>query len=339
MNTKNEKQIDSCFCRNDNIQQSQNDLHKQFVYLGRERNKITYKLLALLPEINRLEIYKKYGCATIIEYAGRFAGLSKSVVLKTLNLHENLKDKPCLKKAIETEGVHKVALIAKIATPVTDKAFADKVKNMSTSAIQTLSRELRQEAVIDKNVFAERLNQERKCCAASIKMTIELDDEMQLLFLKLKKVIGKDLNNKETLKIMLKMLTKQQNSNSVQNFCAENRVEPKAATTNDHTKKPKSFSRYIPAQIKQQILQKTNNKCSYPNCNKPVDVFHHTNRFSDLKSHESIIGFCKVHHEFAHNGIIENEENSRNLWNLKISDKEETLLADRLYRRYRHSVN
>lgn len=102
------------------------DLHKQFVELGRERNKITYQLLALLPKIYRAKIHEKQGYATIYEYADRIAGLPKSVVVKTLNLENALKNKPHLQKMIETQGVHKVAIVARLATPETDGMFADK---------------------------------------------------------------------------------------------------------------------------------------------------------------------------------------------------------------------
>jgi hypothetical protein len=58
-------------------------------------------------------------------------------------LHKNLKGKPHLQKAVESEGIHKVALVAKLATPASDAAFADKVRNMSKLSLEELTRELR----------------------------------------------------------------------------------------------------------------------------------------------------------------------------------------------------
>jgi hypothetical protein len=318
--------------------EQQKDLHKEFVLLGRERNKITYKLLALLPEIYKQQIYKKYNCMTIIEYAGKFAGLSKQVVLKALKLHENLKDKPFLQKAIETQGIHKVALIAKIATPETDKAFADKVENMSAAAIQTLSKELRQEAGVkeeDIEVASDRAVV-KKCQAAPTKMTIELDPEMQFLFLKLKNKMDKSLSNKEALRIMLQMITdqnkaKQQNKNLVKKFFEEKNDSPEKICPN----KTKTSSRYIPVKIKKEAINKTNGKCSYPNCSKPAEIFHHPDRFSNSKNHESIISLCKIHHEFAHNGMIKNEKTDPKNWQLQISNQQ-PLFTDELFRKYRN---
>ena len=161
-------------------------LHQQFISLGRERNKITYKLLVLLPQIYKQNIYKTHGYATIYEYAGKLAGLSRSVVEKALKLEEKLKDKPNLQKAIETQGIHKVAIIATLATPENEKMFADKVENMSKSALQQFSRELRGKIQTNWN--------------------IEMDTEMMTTFLKLKEKVGKNLSNKEALRRMLKRL-------------------------------------------------------------------------------------------------------------------------------------
>ncbi|MFA6918379.1 MAG: hypothetical protein WC285_06185 [Candidatus Gracilibacteria bacterium] len=109
---------------------SPDDLHKEFVRLGKDRRNLTYKLLALLPEIYKQEIFKKRGYATIYEYAGRLGGLSDYVVDKTLRLQRHLEHKPFLTQAIETVGVHKVDMIARLATPETDRAWADKVEHI-----------------------------------------------------------------------------------------------------------------------------------------------------------------------------------------------------------------
>ena len=107
------------------MEQTTDSLHQQFILLGRERNKITYKLLALLPQIYKEKVYEAKGFATIYEYAGKLAGLSHSTVEKALKLEEKLKDKPLLQKAIETQGIHKVSIIANLATPENEKMFAD----------------------------------------------------------------------------------------------------------------------------------------------------------------------------------------------------------------------
>jgi hypothetical protein len=410
---------------NDNL--SAKFLHQQFLILGRERNKVTYKLLALLPQIYKQKIYEKHGYATIYEYAGKLAGLSHSTVQKALNLEKKLENKPLLQKAIEKHGVHKVAIIANLATPKTEKMFVDKITNMSKPALQQLSKELR--GKITGKIQTS--------------WQIEMDEEMMKTFLKLKKNLekfGSNLSNKEALRRMLKKWgeesgnpnpsrgddylcenTENELSRCDDYFCENNEnelprcddylcgnnenkskvvmaktEEPQRQAEKDQvftgdfcgkqssrgdnclcentenepsrcddylwentenkskvvmvkTEKPQrqaekddvftgdfcenelsrcddylsknnenERSRYIPVSKKRLVLAKTNGGCSHPNCQNPAQVFHHQIRFSQSKSHESIIALCRIHHEFAHNGITEN-----------ISP------ADELYRKYR----
>jgi len=90
------------------------DLHQQFVQLGKEHRVIIYKMQAILPEINKQGIYKRYA-SDIYEYARKYAGLSSGVVCKILKTYERIEDKPALKLAIAKVGVHKVALVAGLA--------------------------------------------------------------------------------------------------------------------------------------------------------------------------------------------------------------------------------
>lgn len=270
------------------------DIHKQFVQLGRKRNKITYKLLALLPKIFEKEIYRKHGCATIYEYAGRFGGLSHGVVEKTLKLEEKLVDKPELQAAIETQGVHKVAIVANVATPETDKAWADKVENMSKRSLQELSREVR---------------------GKKEKIKIELDEEMEFLFLKLKKEMGIS-SNKEALRQILKSQQK-----------------PQVVTKNTGEKRDnssKSCSRHISAARKREV----DDCCVFPGCNKPAEILHHCKRFAKQKSHDSVVGLCREHHEFAHNGLVINEHQDPSSWKVDPT-RSPTEQSDQLYRKYR----
>ena len=61
------------------------NLHQQFVQLGRAKFRLDYKLLALLPDIYESGIWKKYA-GSIYEYAAKFGGLSHSAVEKRLRL-------------------------------------------------------------------------------------------------------------------------------------------------------------------------------------------------------------------------------------------------------------
>lgn len=302
-------------------------LHRQFVQLGRERNKITYKLLALLPQIYKSKIYEEKGYATIYKYAGKLAGLSHSIVEKALKLEDKLKDKPCLQKAIETQGIHKVSIIANLATMQTDAFFADKVENMSKPALQQWSKEIRMET---QNWPKGR---EEKPA-----MKIELDDKMEFLFLKLKNKFGKNLSNKEALRKILQTLerdisgniskvVKTKNKKNINlTFLSKNPREKfdennkniakqqnntQTQTAVYQNKQSLTLSRYIPATIKKSAIAKTDGKCAHEKCNKPYEILHHINRFALNKhnefAHENIIPLCKEHHEFAHNGLLKED--------------------------------
>ena len=177
-------------------------LHLEFTRLGGMRHKLKNRMLAILPEIYKSGIYKKYA-GSIVEYAGRFGDIAGTTVIKRLRLERNLEDKPFLKAAIGKVGVHKVALVAKIATSETDKAFAENISNMSRVAVQSLSKELRagethqeQASIVD--------NQTQFCHAVPRTTKIELDGESTFLLMKLKAKLGKHLSDKEFLKLMLK---------------------------------------------------------------------------------------------------------------------------------------
>ncbi len=291
------------------------DLHNQFILLGRERNRVTYKLLALLPKIYQAKIYEDKGYATIYEYAGKLAGLPHSVVEKALKLENKLKDKPHLQRAVETQGIHKVAILATLATPETEAMFADKVENMSKPALQQLSKELRGK-IGNKLIALEEPH-----------MKIELDKEMQFLFLSLKKEFGKELSNKEALRRILKKM-----ASASQMMAKTTESQPQAKKTqkipgenirrNTSITKSQQFTRYIPAIQKRQALSINNGKCSHESCPRPAEILHHQIPFSLSRVHSSITPLCKIHHEFAHNGIRKNT----------ITELTHT---DLLYRKYR----
>ncbi|MBI5753967.1 hypothetical protein HZA40_02375 [Candidatus Peregrinibacteria bacterium] len=143
-----------------NSKQNNKDLHRIFVKLSFDIIKMKNKLISLLLEIYEQKIYKNYSCLTIYEYAFKYAKLSKEVVDKAVRTLKHLENKPCLKGAIETQGIHKVALVATIATPETDAAWADKLKNMSKPAVQELSKEVRYKMengdCVNQNLFGEK---------------------------------------------------------------------------------------------------------------------------------------------------------------------------------------
>jgi len=135
---------------------SNSELHQKFTELGRERHRLTYELLYLLPKISHRQIYREKGFLTIYEYAAKTAGLGHSAVEKALRLGRVLEDKPALMETVKTEGVHKVALVATIATRENERQLAEKVVGMSKSALADFAKEVR--TAMEVNRLGERGN-------------------------------------------------------------------------------------------------------------------------------------------------------------------------------------
>lgn len=107
------------------------NLHQQFVEFGQSHKELLRKIAAILPKIYKQEIYKKY------------ASLSSGVVAKILRVHKAVEKKPEIVNAIATAGIHKVALVAKIATVENQIVIADKVNNLSKAALEQFVKDCR----------------------------------------------------------------------------------------------------------------------------------------------------------------------------------------------------
>lgn len=379
-------------------------LHDEFVRLGGLRHKLKNTMLAILPKIYESGIWKTYA-DSIVEYAGKYGDIAKTTVIKRLRLEENLENLPYLKAAIEKVGVHKVAMVAKIATPESDEKLAESVLNMSKTAVQSLSKELRagqSEESVSGGQQLLRLqhgqdqslidNQSSPCKAVPITKKIELDEKSTFLFMKLKAKLGKNLTDKEFLKHILEKrekeefpnrkakvtekvisrhgqelrTTRRKSVNVVPAVPASGVTSDVGSVTDDtFPAKPitvdanqnvtgdrnlqisisdytlaKPTARYIPIRKKRTVIAKTNGKCAYPNCNAPYEILHHTNRYSESRNHDSLIPVCKIHHEFAHNGLIQNETAKIDKWRISAikPPRAKILQADALYRKYRRKA-
>lgn len=81
-----------------------------------------------------------------------------------------------------------------------------------------------------------------------------------------------------------------------------------------------SASRYIPASIRRQITDRFQHHCVYPGCNRPADEFHHVKRFASYHQHDPafMVSLCEAHHKFVHSGLIKNELEEPEKWEVKI---------------------
>lgn len=340
MEIETENQAVQSSQRTENLAKTPVDFHLEFVRLGRERYKLMNRLLLILPDIYESGIYKKYA-KDIYKYAGRFGGISRSAVDKRLRLEKHLEEKPQLRAAIEKVGINKVALVATLATPKTEALFADKVLNMNKSAIQTLSKEIRQRETYQDNQDHRDYQRHwsptdiQPCSAKPQTMTIELDAEMTFLFLKLKKKY-KNLNNKEVMRRILEQADQSTGqSDSAKKSEMQVQGRPPLCSgliTGDNFQTSTIEPRSIKIAKKRQTIG--NGKCQYPGCNHPAAHIHHPERYGKTKNHNNLIALCEDHHQFMHNGLIENEQAGQEYWALNLYKTPDEI--DEQYRKYRN---
>lgn len=121
------------------------ELYEKCKFFGARARKWMKKFGALLFEVERRQLYKKYGFHSIFEFAAKLAGLKHETVMDILRVSRKLEDKPLLKAQMEEHGWAKLRLVANIATKENEKILAEKVKEMSKPTLETFIKELRQQ--------------------------------------------------------------------------------------------------------------------------------------------------------------------------------------------------
>lgn len=106
------------------------------------------KFAGLLPEVNRRQLYKRRGYASLHEFARKLAGMSDYTTDKILCIAAKLEDKPALKEQFVSgeEGWSKIETVVYIATPETDKFWAKKVSSLTKRALVAYVHEIKKHA-------------------------------------------------------------------------------------------------------------------------------------------------------------------------------------------------
>ncbi|KKQ70899.1 MAG: hypothetical protein UT33_C0013G0015 [Candidatus Peregrinibacteria bacterium GW2011_GWC2_39_14] len=280
----------------------ENSLHERFYFYGKNVLEWKRKCTLLLPEIAKYRIWEKKGFENIYEYARILAGMSANAVNAALWVGRKVEDKPELKKVVEEKGIGAIRPIANLATPETDKFWAEKAREMSKHTLEAYAKEFKKSCPGAKNYY-----------------------ENQILF--------SDLNMQVKAKIAEK-LQKLKGQGSWDDLMEKfiNLYEQKLGENKPIPQE--NAKRYVPAKIKNYVLVKTNNTCAFPGCTKECKYLHHTWRFALTKTHDpdTLIPLCKAHEHLAHAGLIENESQPPENWKIKLeADKtsEKWLKADK----------
>ena len=212
------------------------------------------KFAALLPEVDKRQLYCKHGFYSIYEFAAKLAGMSRKTVEEVLRTYSKVEDRPLLKAQIEQFWWSKVRVITPLIATVEETKLVKMVKTLSREALSECVHELKGSKPREFETI-----------------TFKVDKKTALEFRKFQQQLEKKAKIKIPLgKVLAKLLTK---------------IEP-APKISSVLGKSKKVTRYVPAHTKREAVAKHNGKYAYPSCNKPYQEIHHPQRFAIKRSHE-----------------------------------------------------
>jgi hypothetical protein len=298
------------------------------------------KFTGLLPEVSRRRLYERKGFSSIFEFAFKLCGLSADQVSLALNLEKRFEKMPVLKKMLEDGevSINKLTRIASIATVENQEELAEKVKILPKSALEVFVRDEKfamgnfsndkcensdglfgeKNNTSAANLFSENENrnglskppfddkslpgQTLEIAKRPLSFGAGGDANSDGLSFQLAEDIKKELEELNSKGIdvneFLRKALKQRKEE------IEKKKEEIVQELEDTKERndARESSRYIPAKVKKIIKEEFGTKCSIPNCHKPAEVLHHTQKFGLSHSHnpQFLAPLCKDHHTIAH---------------------------------------
>lgn len=232
------------------------------------------KFVGLLPEVAKLELYKKLGFLSVFEFAAKLAGVSHDQVRLVLNLEQRFEDKPLLHEVL-VEGevsLSKLARVVSVATVENESALVAHLKVLPRAAVETMVRDLKMAG-----------NDAHSLPSGLPGQTLTLSEEVTQKLLELQ-TKGLDVND-----LLLEFLEKRERDIEDEKTAVAFECE-------------ETSSRYIPVKVRNVVEKEHGDKCSMPHCSRPSENLHHTQRFSLVQRHDPhfIAPLCKNHHTLAH---------------------------------------
>jgi hypothetical protein len=274
------------------------------------------RFAGLLPEVLRRELHRRRGYASIYEFAFKLAGMSNASVDKVLHLAEKLADKPVLREQLVSgeQGWSKIEKVAYIATPETDKEWAEKVETMSVHSLEAFVQVTRD---FTKNESGGKFThvsepshkfRNEQWGNMSFPVSPEIEKQLRLKKYQLEKEKGVTLTYNEVLQILMAGGAPQEAQVVVQ-------VCPECAAR----KAAEAAGRAIPVSVRRLLQATYHGYCGFPTCARPATSLHHTKRYSLEQGHDArhIVPLCKEHERLVHQGLIENEEAPPREWRVR----------------------
>jgi len=264
-------------------------IYEKFKYYGGLSLKYKRKAVELLPLIAKHKIHHKHNFATVTEFAAKLAGISPETTRKILSTYRRTENLPKLRKKIKTVGYTKVVTVLPLTKTEKEETLVKMVDSLPIKA-------LRQQV---KDIKTGSLSQKPKQ-----KFTVEMNNEMQQNLNKFKKQLEKEKQRPVTNQEILQHLLN------------------KVAKPEEPTEPPRPNNKTLTPKHKKNLKHKHKGICAFPNCNKAIDHFHHTNRKALNPKPQNIVPLCKEHHQIAHTGTIPNEHEPPNHWWISLNHKQ-----------------
>lgn len=248
---------------------------------------------------------------------------------------------------LEKQGWSKMKVIASIATPENEKSLEEKVREMSKATLETFVNELKKqnhEFVKNRPGAAGQSGQQLEQSGLmpdleqpatqhivpppriSVRMPLKPQTELRLRQLQ-KKLSREQKAPVDFNTVMETLLDTYEKSppaaTSAKLHAATSSPEPAPMTRLSSEiaaqTLPEISSRYIPAKVRNIINAEHGGRCAYPGCQKLPEIYHHTRRFALFPNHDPdfLASLCKNHERLAHHGLIENEEQPPEQWQVK----------------------
>ncbi len=282
------------------------------------------KFLGLLPEVAKRKLYEKKGFSSIFEFAKKLAGISEEQVRMVLNLERRFEDKKELHELL-VEGkvsVNKLSRIVSVATRENEGFWAQQVRVLPQSAVNTLVKDVNVAKIGDQNSLFEPKNEAKSLYVQTSDSFILADDVMA----ELNKLNKKGIDVNELLRKLLEKRKREIEEEKEE--IAEKMKEREAGTMNSievaekmagrlakslieaigddvivqSLTKTELGGRYVPRKIQKIIKKEFGTKCAVPTCNKLAEHLHHTLPFALSQNHDPryLMPLCKEHHIIAH---------------------------------------
>ncbi len=305
---------------------SDKDLYARCQEYGTHARIWRRRFAGLLPEVLRRELHRRRGFGSIYEFAFKLGGMSSASVDKVLHLAEKLADKPVLRAQLLSgeQGWSKIEKVAYVATPETDGEWAKKVETMATPALTAYVQVQRNEAAFteiqkqsgftDVGELQPNFKMEQ-WANLNFSVSPEVEKRLRLLKYQLEKEKGATLTFNEVMQTLMEGGSRE--AKMVIQVCPEcaTRKANEVAREDGVLMQPR---RHIPAAVRRFVEAKYQGFCGFPHCTRAATSLHHTRRFALDSRHDpnAIVPLCKNHERLVHSGLIENEEDTPELWRL-----------------------